>query len=139
MKLFELGDQYASVGFVRSDGDFELLATFNNSSYIATDQRFYDYVTKHVLEMRIDDESIVALNREDAIDVVMLEDEPMTQQQDNLELQAPKYFAKDISDYSAKVTVNATKEVVCFCSYEPNSTSTPFERATKIANALNGL
>jgi cAMP phosphodiesterase len=66
---------YYSFGFTRSDGDFELVATLNNSGKHMPDEVFTDFV-KHVkvtLELAIDGH-IEVLERQDALDIVQLGD-----------------------------------------------------------------
>lgn len=74
-QTFKMGDKYASIGFLRSDGDFELLATFNNGGEFMSDEDFYNQVTStaQLIANNGDDDSIEILCREDAIDIVSLQ------------------------------------------------------------------
>lgn len=72
---FKMGDRFASVGFVREDGDFELLATFNNNTEYLSDYDFYCIVTRAMRQIakRGEITDLVALNTEYANDVVELD------------------------------------------------------------------
>ena len=75
MPPFVAGDETASVGYLREDDDFELIATFNNLGQHMESDTFYAYVlaaTKALAKL-MPDVDLVALNREDAPDVVTLE------------------------------------------------------------------
>ncbi len=72
MRKFELGDTSASVGVIREDGVFEILATFNNGSGFASHQRFYDYVQNFTNNLKRDMHSVVAFSRQDTPDSVFL-------------------------------------------------------------------
>ena len=73
---FKMGDRFASVGFVREDGDFELLATFNNNTEYLSDYDFYCIVTRAMRQIakRGEITDLVALNTEYANDVVELDE-----------------------------------------------------------------
>jgi hypothetical protein len=74
--LFKEGDQHASVGFVRGDGDFEILATFNNSGGFTTEKCFFKRVTSFVDTLNSGSlDEVIALAREDAPDIVVFDKE----------------------------------------------------------------
>ena len=65
-----------SIGFTREDGDFELLATLNNTGDVMTDGEFMCLVnsTRSNMELMMGFESrLEVLERADAPDVVTLE------------------------------------------------------------------
>ncbi len=65
-----------SIGFTREDGDFELLATMNNTGDVMTDGEFMCLVnsTRSNMELMMGCESrLEVLERADAPDVVSLE------------------------------------------------------------------
>jgi hypothetical protein len=65
-----------SVGFVRDDGDFQLLATFNNLDNSVSDEVFDGLVDACVSVLTYwSEENIVALERDDAPDYVELDSE----------------------------------------------------------------
>jgi len=66
----------ASIGFVREDGDFELLATLNNSAGHLPTEVFDGLVEKTVGLFRSEGIEVEALEREDAPDVVSIEGVP---------------------------------------------------------------
>jgi hypothetical protein len=63
-----------SIGFMRDDGDFQILATFNNSDGLMSDINFSRLVrdTRERF-IHLVDETMVALERQDAPDYVTLE------------------------------------------------------------------
>lgn len=66
--------QTYSIGFTRSDGDFELLATLNNTGeHLSNDD--FETLKNHIIDfIKIKSElSIEALHRQDAYDIVELE------------------------------------------------------------------
>lgn len=70
---------YYTIGFLRDDYDFEVLATLNNGGGLLGDSTFKDLVertTDHYQKL-YQDNNIVAIPRQDASDVVNLEDEEM--------------------------------------------------------------
>lgn len=77
MQVFKQGDKVASVGFLRSDGDFEVLATFNNNSEFMSDEDFFNIVetSKFHFNTAGEVDDVIALCREDAIDVAILTEE----------------------------------------------------------------
>ena len=74
--FFTQGDKVASVGFVRDDGDFELLATFNNNGEYMSDEAFYALVTKTMSAIAEQGEmdDLIALSLECANDIVELDE-----------------------------------------------------------------
>jgi len=66
--------QYVSIGFTRSDGDFELLATLNNGANFLSDDDFAKLVkyTKVFFEEKGED-ILEVLERQDAPDIVTLD------------------------------------------------------------------
>lgn len=75
-KTFSKGDDRASIGFFRGDGDFELLATLNNGGEQYSPEVFAEIVQLTVKKLNessnVDD--IVALHREDAPDVITMDE-----------------------------------------------------------------
>lgn len=70
---------YYTIGFLRDDYDFEVLATLNNGGGLLGNSTFEDLVertTDHYQKL-YQDNNIVAIPRQDASDVVNLEDEEM--------------------------------------------------------------
>ena len=76
-QLFSKGDDRASIGFFRGDGDFELLATLNNGGEQYSHETFAEIVQAvlMMLNQGSDAEDIVALHREDALDIISMDDE----------------------------------------------------------------
>lgn len=74
--VFTHGDKVASVGFIRDDGDFELLATFNNNGEYMSDEAFYALVTKTMSAMAEQGEmdDLIVLCVECANDIVELDE-----------------------------------------------------------------
>lgn len=65
-----------SVGYYREDGDFAILATFNNKDKGLTNKEFQALVSSYALSLEIIlEEDIKMLNREDAPDYVEIENE----------------------------------------------------------------
>lgn len=75
MNGFELGDSSATIGWYRSDGDFEVLVSLNNAAGHYTDAIFYQLVTDLIEKLKsitgISD--IEALDYDAAVDVLDLE------------------------------------------------------------------
>lgn len=73
---FSKGNDRASIGFFRGDGDFELLATLNNGGEQYSPEVFEEIVQRTVETIsdasNVDD--IVALHREDAPDVITMDE-----------------------------------------------------------------
>ena len=70
---------YYTIGFLRDDYDFEVLATLNNGGGLLGNSTFKDLVertTDHYQKL-YQDNNIVAIPRQDAPDLVNLEDEEM--------------------------------------------------------------
>ena len=70
---------YYTIGFLRDDYDFEVLATLNNGGGLLGNSTFEDLVertTDHYQKL-YQDNNIVALPRQDTPDLVNLEDEEM--------------------------------------------------------------
>ena len=66
---------YYSFGFTRADGDFELVATLNNSGKHMSDEVFTDFVNHVKLAFEYATNGhIEVLERQDALDIVQLED-----------------------------------------------------------------
>ena len=68
---------YYTIGFLRDDYDFEILATLNNGSGLLGNSTFDDLVERTLdhFQKLYQDNSIVAIPRQDAPDLVNLEDE----------------------------------------------------------------
>lgn len=79
---FVLGSIYASVLRARDDGEYDLLATFNNSEGLLTDKLFYKYITEyaHMLSQTIDGDTIVT-ERQDAVDILDIDTETLDGEQ----------------------------------------------------------
>lgn len=70
---------YYTIGFLRDDYDFEVLATLNNGGGLLGNSTFKDLVertTDHYQKL-YQDNNIVAIPRQDTSDLVNLEDEEM--------------------------------------------------------------
>ena len=52
-ELFKHGDKYATVGFWRDDGDFQVLATLNNADDLMTDGAFAEWVNSTVKQFKL--------------------------------------------------------------------------------------
>ncbi len=68
--------KYATIGFVRDDGDFEVLAALNNGSDAISDEVF-TALTMHlvsILRTETEDDTIHAMYRQDIPDVVQLDE-----------------------------------------------------------------
>lgn len=65
-----------SIGFVREDGDFQLLATLNNNDALISDVDFQALVhnVRDAIRDVLPDEKVITLIRQDAPDYVDLED-----------------------------------------------------------------
>ena len=68
-----------SVGFLRDDYSFELLATFNNNGGILGNSTFSDFIERTIdhFQKLYQDNSIVALPREDADDILHLDEDEL--------------------------------------------------------------
>lgn len=66
-----------SIGFLREDGDFQLLVTFNNNDDLLPQSLFADVVCdlSHVLQNALGNERIQLLERQDSPDYVTLDNE----------------------------------------------------------------
>jgi hypothetical protein len=73
---FSKGNDRASIGFFRGDGDFELLATLNNGGEQYSPEAFAKIVqtTVKILNEASNVDDIVALHREDAPDVITMDE-----------------------------------------------------------------
>jgi len=70
---------YYSIGFLRDDYNFEILATLNNGVELFSEEEFNTLIKQTIdfFQDKLQGEKIVALPRQDSPDLVDLEDEEL--------------------------------------------------------------
>jgi hypothetical protein len=79
MKTYEMKSEYYSVGFLRDDYDFEILATLNNGVGLFGDNDF-DILLENTIKFCqtiVPAEKVIALPRQDTPDLISLEGEEL--------------------------------------------------------------
>jgi hypothetical protein len=79
---FERGSMSASILRPRDDGDYDILATFNNTESLLYDGRFYRLVLDYLDALREDlDEDLIVTERHDAVDIIEIDTSVTTGEQ----------------------------------------------------------
>lgn len=79
MKNYELKHQYYTIGFLRDDYDFEVMATLNNGVGLFGDNDFEMLLenTLKFCQSVVQGEKVVALPRQDTPDLLTLDDDEL--------------------------------------------------------------
>jgi hypothetical protein len=79
MKNYEMKSEYYSIGFLRDDYDFEIMATLNNGGGVMGNSDFAILLenTLKTCQSIAVGENVVALPRQDTPDLINLEDEEL--------------------------------------------------------------
>ena len=79
MKNYEMKHQYYTIGFLREDYDFEIMATISNGGGVMGNSGF-DILLENTLKIcqsLAPEQNVVAIPRQDTPDLINLEDEEL--------------------------------------------------------------